>query len=299
MQLAAIPSPAESVWHLGPIPLRAYAMCIIAGVIVALYLTDRRLRARGGPPGAVIDVAIWAIPAGIIGARIYHVITTPEPYFGADGNLGDVLKVWSGGLGIWGAVLGGALGAWYGCRLKRIPLPVFADAVAPGLALAQAIGRWGNWFNQELYGRPTDLPWAVEIDPDHRLDDYLFDSTYHPTYLYESLWCLGVAVLVWWADRRFQLGGGRVFALYVMGYVAGRAWIESLRIDPAHEFLGVRLNVWTSVLVFAGALAWFLTHRGPRERLITRPDGTVTVASPGEDSTGDADDSARRGALSG
>lgn len=265
------------MWHLGPIPLRAYALCIIAGVIAALVWTDRRFTARGGPAGSVVDIAVFAIPAGIIGARLYHVITTPEPYFGSDGNLADIPRIWNGGLGIWGAVLGGALGAWYACRRRRIPLRVFGDALAPALALAQAFGRWGNYFNQELYGRPLDTWWAVEIDAAHRMDGYAQQATYHPTFLYESLWCLGVAALVWWVDRRFRLGNGRVFALYVMAYVTGRAWIESLRIDPAEEFLGLRLNIWTSLVVFLGALAWFVTHKGPREHLIERPDGTVGV----------------------
>jgi prolipoprotein diacylglyceryl transferase len=252
-------------------------LCIVAGVIVAILLTERRLRARGGPQGAVLDVAIYAIPAGIIGARLYHVITTPEPYFGANGHLVDAVKLWQGGLGIWGAVAGGAFGAWLGCRQLGIPLRVMADAIAPGLALAQAVGRFGNWFNQELYGKPTDLPWAVEIDIDHRLPQHLMQATYHPTFLYESLWCVGVALLVLWADRRYKLGGGRVFALYAMAYVVGRSWIEYLRIDEAHHFLGLRLNDWTCLVVFVAAACYFFLRRTPRERLMVDENGHIRL----------------------
>ncbi len=274
LYLASIPSPGSGIWHIGPIPIRAYALCIIVGVLVAIWLSDRRLRARGGPAGAVLDVAIYAVPAGIIGARLYHVITTPEPYFGADGHLVDALKIWNGGLGIWGAVAGGALGAWFGARKVGVPLPVLADAIAPGLALAQAIGRWGNWFNQELYGKPSGLPWAVHIDPAYRVAGYITNATFQPTFLYESLWCVGVAAFVWWADRRWRLGHGRAFALYAMAYVVGRAWIEYLRIDNAHHFLGLRLNDWTCLVVFAGALAYFVAMRGrPREQLGGSDDG--------------------------
>jgi prolipoprotein diacylglyceryl transferase len=290
---ALLPSPTRNVWYLGPVPIRAYALCIIAGIVAAVYITDRRLRARGGPAGVVTDIAVWAVPFGIVGARIYHVLTSPDRYFGAGGSLVEALKVWNGGLGIWGAVLGGAFGAWLGCRRHGIPLTVFADAVAPGLAVGQAIGRLGNWFNNELYGRPTDLPWALEV---HRMDGLAghatgtLPETYHPTFLYESLWCLGVAALVWWADRRFRLGRGRAFALYVMAYVIGRFWIEALRIDPAQRFFagkvdflgswfadGIRLNDITSIVVFVGALAYFVLRRGPRERLVTDEEGHVTV----------------------
>ncbi len=266
--LASIPSPPESVWWIGPIPIRAYALCIIAGVIVAIWLGERRWAARGGTGGVVTDVAVWAIPFGLVGARLYHVITDYQLYFGpGPGKPIDALKIWNGGLGIWGAVALGALGAWIACRRRGISLAAFADAVAPGLVLAQAIGRWGNWFNQELYGRPSDLPWALEIDLAHRLPEYLNVATYHPTFLYESLWNIGVAVLVIWADRRFQLGHGRAFALYVAAYTLGRAWIEYLRIDPAHHFLGLRINDWTSGVVFLGAVAylWFTRHRGREE----------------------------------
>ncbi|MDP9393437.1 MAG: prolipoprotein diacylglyceryl transferase [Actinomycetota bacterium] len=256
--LASLPSPDQGVWHLGPLPIRAYALCIIAGIVVAVLMTDRRWQARGGRAGTVGDVAVWAVPFGIVGGRLYHVISSPDAYFGEGGDPVRALQIWRGGLGIWGAVALGGVGAWIACRRRGIPLPAFGDAVAPGLAVAQAIGRWGNWFNQELFGRPTTLPWALEIEPEHRPEGYLGNETFHPAFLYEFFWNLGVAGLVLWADRRFRLGHGRAFALYVAAYTAGRVWIEALRIDDAERVLGVRLNVLTSVVVFTGAVVYFV-----------------------------------------
>ena len=255
MLLASIPSPSQGVWHLGPVPIRAYALCIIAGVLVAVWLGERRWVARGGRSGDVTEVATWMVPFGIVGGRLYHVVTTPDPYFGAGGHPLHAFYIWQGGLGIWGAITLGGVGAWIGCHRRGIPLPPFADALAPGIAVAQAIGRFGNWFNQELYGRATDLPWALHIT---RTDEGRIPGYYHPTFLYESLWCLGVAALVIWADRRFRLGHGRAFALYVAAYTVGRGWIEALRIDQAHHFLGLRLNDWTSVLVVLGAVTYIV-----------------------------------------
>jgi prolipoprotein diacylglyceryl transferase len=262
---ASIPSPSEGVVHLGPFPLRGYALCIAVGIIVGVLLAERRMRARGAPPAAAADIATVAVPFGIVGARIYHVITTPDPYFGKGGHPIEALYIWRGGLGIWGAIAGGFLGAWLVLRRRGIPTSIAADAFAPTLAVAQAFGRWGNWFNQELYGRPSGLPWALRIDPSHRLPGYENVATYQPTFLYESLWCLGVALLCLWADKRFRLGGGRVFALYVAAYTAGRGWIESLRIDTAHRFFGLRLNDYVSIIVFALAVAYLIKHRGARD----------------------------------
>ncbi len=257
--LASIPSPSQGVWNIGPIPVRAYALCIVAGIFVAIWLGNRRWIARGGRPGTVADVAIWAVPFGIVGGRVYHVITDWQTYFsGGPKQPIDALKIWDGGLGIWGAVVLGGVGAWIGCRRRGIPLPPFGDAVAPGVAIAQALGRFGNYFNQELFGGPSDLPWAVEIDPKNRPPGFADVATYHPTFLYESLWCLAVAAVVIWADRRFRMGHGRVFALYVLLYSVGRAWIESLRIDEAHHFFGIRLNVFTSLVVILGALVYLV-----------------------------------------
>ncbi len=271
---ATIPSPDQGVWYLGPVPLRAYALGIVAGVVLAIWLGERRFTARGGRPGTVGDIAVWAVPAGLIGARIYHVVTDPELYFAAGRDPWAAFYIWQGGIGIWGAVSGGALGAWIGARRAGVRLPAFGDAVAPGIALAQAIGRWGNWFNQELFGRPTDLPWALAIDPDRRPAGFEQFATFHPTFLYESLWDVGVAVLVLWADRRFRLGHGRAFALYVAAYTAGRVWIELLRIDDANQILGLRLNVWTSIVVFTFAVAYIVVVgriRPGREEVVQRP----------------------------
>ncbi|WP_211328756.1 prolipoprotein diacylglyceryl transferase [Thermomonospora umbrina] len=280
LPLATIPSPDQGVWHVGPFPLRAYALMIILGIVVAVWLGERRWTARGGTPGAVIDVAVWAVPFGLVGGRLYHVVTDWQRYFGEDGDPGRALQIWEGGLGIWGAVLLGALGAYIGCRRRGISVLAMGDAVAPGIALAQAIGRWGNWWNQELYGRPLDTWWALEIDPDHRpkipgtdVTDprYADVASYHPTFLYESLWCVALAIVVIWAGRRYRLTHGRTFALYVAGYTVGRFWIEWLRIDEAHMITGLRLNVWTALIVFAGAVAYLYLARNR-----TTPE-TVTI----------------------
>ncbi|MFW6689815.1 prolipoprotein diacylglyceryl transferase [Streptomyces sp. MAR4 CNX-425] len=288
MEIASIPSPSDGVWDLGPFPLRGYALCILLGIFAAIWLGNRRWIARGGRPGTVADIAIWAVPFGLVGGRLYHVVTTPEPYFGEGGDWVKAFEIWEGGLGIWGAIAMGALGVWIGCRRRGIALPPYADAVAPGIVLAQALGRWGNWFNQELYGDRTDVPWAVEIDAEHSVTGAA--DTFHPTFLYESLWCVGVALLVLWADRRFRLGHGRAFALYVAGYTAGRGWIEYMRVDEAHELLGLRLNVWTSMLVFAAAVAYIVVSakkRPGREEVV---EPAAADGEPGDGEPGDGDD---------
>lgn len=258
VELASIPSPSQAVWHLGPVPLRAYALCILAGIFLAMWLSNRRWLARGGQYGFITDVAVVAVPMGVLGGRIYHVITTPEPYFGQGGSFWKVFAIWEGGLGIWGAIALGAVGAWIVCRRRGIPLADVADAVAPGLAFAQAIGRWGNWFNQELYGKPTTWFWGLQIDPEHRPAEYADQATFHPTYLYESIWDVGVGVLVLWADRRYRLDRGRAFALYVAGYTLGRTWIEMLRIDTAHHIGGMRVNVWVSLLLLVASTLYLV-----------------------------------------
>lgn len=263
--LAFIPSPSQGVWNLGPVPLRAYALLIIAGIVIAVWFGGKRYVARGGQPGVITDIAIWAVPFGIVGGRLYHVITDNQLYFGADGKgLAAALRIWDGGLGIWGAVAFGALGAWIGARRAGVALPPIADAIAPAIALAQAIGRWGNYFNQELFGKPTTVPWALEIDPAYRPAGYEQYATFQPTFLYESLWLLGMVLVLVWADKRFRMGHGRVFALYVLLYCVGRFWIESLRIDDAHHILGLRLNEWTSILVGLGALAYLIVSARKR-----------------------------------
>jgi phosphatidylglycerol---prolipoprotein diacylglyceryl transferase len=271
--LAAIPSPSRSVWHLGPLPIRAYALCIVAGIVVALWLTARRWRARGGTDQDVWDVAGWAVVFGILGGRIYHVLTDPELYFGAGRHPIDALKIWDGGLGIWGAIAFGGLGAWIGCHRKSMSIVTFADAAVPGVVLAQGIGRWGNWYNNELYGGPTSLPWKLQI---HDIDTAVGHAQpctfgnigatvcgyYQPTFLYESLWDIALGLLLLYVDRRWRLGRGNVAALYAMGYTVGRAWIEALRTDHANHLLGVRLNDWTALVVFVIALVWFVRHGG-------------------------------------
>ncbi|KQT89264.1 prolipoprotein diacylglyceryl transferase [Marmoricola sp. Leaf446] len=270
----SIPSPSQGVWHLGPVPIRAYALCIIAGVVAAIWLGDRRWVARGGRQGQVGDVALWAVPAGVIGARMYHVATDHDLYFGPGRDAWGALEIWNGGLGIWGAISGGFLGAYLYCRRQGILVRPLADALAPGLLLAQAIGRLGNYFNQELYGRPTTLPWGLEIDPVNWPSGASFadGTTFHPTFLYELLWNLAGVALIVALDRRWRLGRGRVFALYVMVYTAGRGWIETLRIDTIEldDVLGLRWGVWMSIGLFTAAAAYFVLvgrrHRGDEGR---------------------------------
>ncbi|GGK48332.1 prolipoprotein diacylglyceryl transferase 1 [Planomonospora parontospora subsp. parontospora] len=284
MPLASIPSPSQGVWHLGVIPIRAYALCIVLGVIVAVIMSERRWRARGGEPGTMVDLAVWAVPFGLVGGRLYHVITDWQLYFAPDAPNEPIeaLFIWNGGLGIWGAVALGALGVWFGCRGRGISLTAVADTVAPGIAVAQAIGRWGNYFNQELFGSPTDLPWGLEIDPD-RPGTVPGEDTYHPTFLYESIWDLGLALVLIWAGRRFALRHGRVFALYVAGYTVGRFWIEGLRVDTAHHILGLRLNQWTSIVLFLAALAyfWWARNRTDEELVGTGAGADAEAAAAG------------------
>lgn len=279
----SIPSPSQGTWEIGPLPLRGYALCIIAGIVAAIWIGERRWVARGGTAGEVSDLAVWGVPFGLVGGRLYHVATDWQLYFGEDRNPVTALYVWRGGLGVWGAIAMGALGVLIGARLRGIKLLPVLDAIAPGVLIAQGLGRWGNWFNQELFGRPTDLPWALEIDPVHRPSGYLDSETFHPTFLYEFGWCVAAFALVVWADRRFQLGHGRVAALYVMTYTLGRFWIEGLRIDDVQlsDVLGLRFNEWTSILLFVLAAAYFAwsrrRHPGREETVYHRAPDTAPV----------------------
>ena len=254
----AIPSPSQGVWHLGPLPIRAYALCIIAGIIVAIVVAEKRWVARGGKYGEMQDLALWAVPFGLVGGRLYHVMTDYDLYFGEGRHPIQALYVWRGGLGIWGAIALGAVGVIIGARRKGIRILPAIDTMAPAAVLAQAIGRWGNYFNQELYGRTTDLPWKLEITKDSQ-GETVPVTYHHPTFLYECLWDLGVFGLLIWADRRFKLGYGRVMALYIMGYTLGRGWIENLRVDSVqmNDVFGLRLNVWTSIVLFIVGAIWF------------------------------------------
>ncbi|MBY6349776.1 prolipoprotein diacylglyceryl transferase [Rhodococcoides corynebacterioides] len=295
--LAYIPSPPQGVWYAGPLALRAYALFIIIGIVVAIVWGDRRWVARGGDKGTVLDVAVWAVPFGLIGGRLYHVITDAPTYFGEGGNPIDALKIWQGGLGIWGAVLLGGIGAWIACRRRGIPLPAFGDAVAPPILLAQAIGRIGNYFNQELYGRETTLPWGLEIyqrvDANGRIDSLtgvstgLVERVVHPTFLYELLWNVVVVILLVIVDRRFRIGHGRVFALYVAGYCAGRFAIELMRTDYATLIGGIRVNSFTSGIVFLLAAAYVVLARKGREDPATLVTKDRAVTEPEKDG-GDA-----------
>lgn len=241
-----------------------YALCIIVGAGLAIWIGNKRFVANF-PQGknVVGDVAIYAIPAGVIGGRLYHVLTTPEKYFDSPSSLLEIPKIWKGGLGIWGAISLGALVAFIAYKkiAKQRDLPSFAhfaDAVAPGLLIAQAVGRFGNWFNGELYGRPLDAPWALEIPMYARPDEYLNFSTFHPTFLYESLWCIAAAILLITLRERFSAGS--IFALYILLYSAGRFFIEGIRIDPAHSFAGLRINQYLAVVLLLGASTYLLKN---------------------------------------
>jgi prolipoprotein diacylglyceryl transferase len=276
--IAYFPSPPRGVWHLGPVPIRAYALFIIIGIVAALLIGDRRWEARGGERGVIYDIALWAVPFGLIGGRLYHLATDWRTYFG-EGGAGPAaaLRIWDGGLGIWGAVALGGVGAWIACRRRGIPLPAFGDAIAPGIVLAQAIGRLGNYFNQELFGHETTMPWGLEIfyrrDPAGFVDVHSLDGVstgqlamvVQPTFLYELLWNLVVFAVLIYLDRRFTIGHGRLFALYVAGYCIGRFCIELLRDDAATHIAGIRINSFTSTFVFIGAVVYLILAPKGRE----------------------------------
>jgi prolipoprotein diacylglyceryl transferase len=288
---ASIPSPDWSGFDIplpwGSLRIHAYALCILAGIVVGLWLTSVRWAKRGAPEGSVWDIAIWAIPFGIIGGRLYHVFSSPDAYFGpgfdGTGDLSLIPQIQRGGLGIWGAVVLGAFGAWIGCRRAGVKLTAFMDAAAPGLLLAQALGRWGNYFNQELFGGPTTLPWGLQVDADNANfpAGYPADTLFHPTFLYESLWNIAGVLILLALDRRFHFRRGRLFWLYAMYYTLGRVWIEAMRIDDAEQIslfgITTRLNVWTSIFVFVAALAVFIV-------LGRRKDGNAdSVYLPGRE----------------
>lgn len=268
---AAIPSPTWSAFHLGPLTIHAYALCILLGIVICIWLTSRRWRAMGEDPERIWDIALWAIPFGLVGARMYHVfVTAPGDYFGPGRNPVDALKIWEGGIGIMGAVTLGGLGAWVACRKMGLSLVKFADAAAPGIIIAQGIGRWGNWFNQELFGKPTSLPWGLEIDPmSHNFPtQYPPGTLFHPTFLYESIWDVLGGLILLWLSRRILVRSGQVFWTYVMYYGIGRFLIELfLRIDESDVILGLRIHVWTSGILVLLALVMLavVSRRRPRE----------------------------------
>ena len=261
-----IPSPSLSSFSVGPLTIHFYALCIITGIAAAIWIGRRRYANLGGNPDDVSEVAIWAVPFGIIGGRIYHVITSPAQYFGSNGNPIDALRIWEGGLGIWGAISLGAVGAYLYFRTHKTSLNFrqLLDSLAPGVVLAQAIGRIGNYFNQEVFGKPTELPWGLEIDPVNRPDGFESYATFHPTFLYELLWCLVVAALLIKLPgflKKITSNQGDVFTLYILGYTLGRVWIEGLRIDEANLILGLRLNIWVSLIVLVTASAYLIANK--------------------------------------
>ena len=279
MPAAFLPSPSRSLWHVGPIPVRAYPICVVLGIIVGLWIASRRYRDVGGRPGLILDIATVAIPVGLLGARLYSVLTDTGEYFGHGRDWVNVFRIWDGGLGIPGAVAGGALGAWLVCRRERIRLAPVAGAVAPALAFAQAIGRWGNYFNQQLYGRPSTLPWAVEISPVHRLAGYLNIATFQPTFLYESLWDALVGVAVILAARRFLLPGDRAFAVYAGLYAVGRFWTQGLEINYTPHVLGLRIDQLVMILILAFAIIYLCLTWNERGPDLVAPAGEDEVAA--------------------
>ena len=266
MPAAYLPTPASPVWHLGAIPVRAYALCMVAGVVAGLWLTGRRYRRAGYRPRVILDVATIAVPVGVLGARLYSLATNSDRYFGAGRDWTDALRVWDGGMGVAGAVAAGALAAWVYCRRTGIEIGPVALAAVPALAVAQAISVWGNWFSQELYGRPSGLPWAVAISPQHRVGGYQAFATFQPLFLYESLFDVLIAVGLGLAIRKYLLSGGQAFALYAALWAVGGAVIESLRIDYSTRMFGLRINIVAMAVVLILACSYLVALR--RQRLM-------------------------------
>lgn len=297
--LASIPSPSISSIDVGPLPIRFYALCIVAGIIVAVFLTNARLTRRGAEKWVVIDICLLAVPLAIIVARIYHVVTHLGFYFGPGSNPwnitqpGSVWAIWEGGIAIYGALIGGAIGAYLGCRWTGIRFWTFADALAPGLIIAQAMGRFGNWFNQELFGQPTDLPWGLEIAPGNpAIPVGLPEGTlFHPTFLYEVIWNLLGAAVILWAGKKFTMQWGRQFGLYLVWYSAGRIVWESIRIDPSDIILGLRTNVWAAIFGVLIGLAILVVQKRRHPGLEPSPyvPGRESKAPGAVDSTDPSD----------
>ena len=266
MPAAFLPSPTRAVWHLGPLPVRAYALCMVGGIVLGVWVASRRYVRAGGRPGVMLDVAAWAVPCGLVGARLYSVITDYERYFADGHDWLAMVKVSDGALGFPGALAAGSAAAWLACRRAGIRLAPVAGAAAPGLAFGLALGCWGNWFGQQLYGRPSALPWAVEITPAHRVPGYENYATFQPTFVYQCGWDVLTGLLVIWAARRFLLTGDRAFAVWLAAFAVGRYGTEWLAIDFAPHLFGLRVNQWVMALVFAGALGYlYLTRGRPRE----------------------------------
>ena len=266
--ISSIPSPEISYLDLGPLRVNFYALFILTGIILAVLISDYRLHKRGAERGVILDIALWAVPFGILGGRLFHVFTHPRDYFYEGADLLAIFYVWEGGLAIYGALILGAVGAYIGVRQAGLKFWSVADAMAPGILLAQAIGRWGNYFNQELFGLPTDLPWALEIPVSNPAypDGFPPGVTFDPTFAYEMLWSLTGVVLLLILDRRLNMRFGRLFGLYLIIYSSGRAWIESIRIDPSEIVLGLRINIWSAIVGIVIGLTIIIVqhyrHRG-------------------------------------
>ena len=272
---AAIPSPSSNALHLGSLQLRFYGMTIALGVFAAIWLADRRHVARGGSRDDWGSIGRWVAISGLVGARAYHVITDWRSF---EGRWGDVIKIWEGGLGIPGGLIVGTFVGVWAAKNRGLAARDALDIAAPAIPLAQAIGRLGNWFNQELFGKPSSLPWAVKIDAKYRPVGYETYATFQPTFLYEMLWNLALCGVLLWLDRRKMAPRGKLFAIYVFGYGLGRLWVEALRIDKASKIFGTRVNIWVAVLAVLGGLAWYVF--GSEEQ----------KASTLDDTTADADD---------
>jgi prolipoprotein diacylglyceryl transferase len=279
MPVAYLPSPASAVWHLGAIPVRAYALCMVAGVVAGLWLTDRRYRKAGYRTGVILEMATIAVPVGLVGARVYSLLTNLHRYFGPGQDWTDALRVWDGGMGVAGAVAAGALAAWVYCRRTGIEIGPVALAAAPALAVAQAISVWGNWFSQELYGHPSGLPWAVAISPQHRVAGFQAFATFQPLFLYASLVDVLIALAVGYAIRRYLLSGDCAFALYGALLAAGSASIETLRIDFSPRMFGLRTNMVAMVIVFVLACGYLVAVRH-RRRLRVASQHAEPPATP-------------------
>lgn len=272
------PDPSWAQFQLGPLTIHTYALCILAGIVAALLITSRRLSRRGADSGVTLDIIIWAVPLGIVGARFYHVLTHVGDYFYPGANLWDVFAIWDGGNALYGSLLGGAVGAYIGCRRTGIRFWSFADALAPGMLVAQALGRFGNYFNHELFGLPTTLPWGLEILPTDSMfpDNLPVGTLFHPLFLYEIVWNLIGVALILWIERRFALRWGRTFALYLIWYGLGRSWLEAIRIDPTSDApFGIPANIWASFIAVALGIALFLvqTRRHPEPETSVYRDG--------------------------
>ena len=313
---SSIPSPAVSFIDVGPFRVHFYALCILLGIVLAVWMTSARLTARGGKPGTVLDIVLWAVPLGIVGARIYHVLTHVNDYFYPGADLLRTFYIWEGGNAIFGSLIGGALGVYIGCRQTGIRFWSFADAVAPAMLVAQAAGRLGNWFNHELFGVPTTFPWGLEIESTNAAfpAGLPAGTLFNPTFLYEIIWNLVGVVFILALERRFQLRWGRAFAIYIIWYGVGRSWLESIRIDPSETFLGVRSNIWASWLAIALGIAILIVqnrrHTG-LELSVYQPGRQVPVhalnlmgstsapSGHGDDASGNADTKAKVAATTG